>query len=306
MPLFHQGRPLALRVGDYQEIRLRAPIAAPDARRVAGALKDPAVGAYPPEQVHLLLDAQDTRDGVLAAPDRFAHLTRPTDTVFLFFYGHGCLGEDDLYYFMTRDVVLTPGLLVRKGTGARGPEILERLRALPAGKLLFVIHACDSGHINPSLGAPEDVLGAPPSATLGGQVLATGAGRAPITASRPAQLSFYRHSDPHSYFGQALIDGLSGRGVADSGGYIGLNELYQHVYLRVKVATDGAQDPVLTIVQVSALPGRALSGRPSRHPGSPADPADSAARHGGHRLRRLGTRSGTSRWSTLPAGTSAR
>jgi uncharacterized caspase-like protein len=169
--------------------------------------------------------------------------------MFLYFCGHGVLGEDGVYYFTTHDTVLTPGNLVRKGTGVSGPEILDRLRAIPARKLLFVINACFSGHLSPALGAPAGGIGTPPSATLGVEILATGEGRALITASRPTQKSYYRHSDPHTFFGQALIDGLRGRGMADSGGYIGLYELYQHIYARVKAATHGAQEPVLTILQ---------------------------------------------------------
>src|SRR5688572_22927563 len=61
-------------VGDYREPILHAPITAEDARGIAGALKDPAVGAYPPERVYQLQDAKATRDGVLVAPDQLALL----------------------------------------------------------------------------------------------------------------------------------------------------------------------------------------------------------------------------------------
>jgi hypothetical protein len=249
MPLFVQGHSIVIGVGDHQEPLLRAPITAADAQGVADALKDPAVGGYPPDRVYLLQDAQATRDSTLVALEQLAHLTSPTDTVFFYFCGHGVLGEDGLYYFTTQDTVLTPDNLVRKGTGVSGPEILDRLRAIPARKLLFIINACFSGHLSPALGAPQDGLGTPPSATLGVEVLATGEGRALITASRPMQKSYYRHSDPHTVFGQALIDGLRGQGVANSGGYIGLYELYQHIFTRVKAATNGDQEPVLTILQ---------------------------------------------------------
>ena len=249
MPLFKQGHALAIGVGDYREPVLRAPITVADAKGFTKALTDPAIGAYPPKQVELLHDARATRAGTIAAFQQLAQRATSSDTVVIFFCGHGILGEDGLYYFTTQDTTLTPANLVKAGTALSGPEILDLLRAIPAQKLLFVINACLSGHVSPTLGPPEGVLGAPPSATLGVQVLATGEGRALITASRSTQYSYYQHDQQHTYFGQALIDGLRGQGVPNCGDYIGLYELYQHVYASVKAASTGAQEPVLTILQ---------------------------------------------------------
>ena len=78
--------------------------------------------------------------------------------------------------------------------------------------------------------------------------MGTGEGRALITASRAVQLSYFKSDNPHSYFGQALIDGLRGAGQGSSG-YIGLYELYQYIYTSVRAATSSQQDPVLTILQ---------------------------------------------------------
>ena len=263
MALFEQGHAISIGVGAYREPALRAPITVADARGVADALADPAVGAYPAAKVMLLHDDQATRAGVMAALRQLADRVTPADTVVLFFCGHGILGEDGLYYFTTQDTALTPDNQVRAGTGLSGPEILDLLRAIKAQKLLFLINACFSGHLNPTLGPEGGALGAPPSAALGVQVLATGEGRALITASRPTQYSYYRHEQPHTYFGQALIDGLRGQGVPDRGGYVGLFELYQHVYERVSAASGRAQEPVLTLLQgvgpfpVALYPGAA-------------------------------------------------
>jgi uncharacterized caspase-like protein len=250
MSRFQHGHALVIGVADYQDpgLKLRVPITLADARGVADALRNPKVAAYPDGQVKLLLDAQATRAGVLAALEGFAQAVRSEDTAFLFFCGHGVLGEDGLYYFTTHDTVLTAGQKARKETGVSAPQLLDLLRQVKAQRLVFLINACFSGHLSPTLG-PADVLGAPPSATLGVEVLGTGEGRVLITASRPSQYSFYREDQPHSYFGQALIDGLSGKGVPDSGGYVGLYELYLYLHQSVKAAAGGAQEPVLNIVQ---------------------------------------------------------
>jgi hypothetical protein len=249
MTLFGQGHALAVGVGDYKEPVLKAPITVSDAEGVAVALADPAVGAYHPEHVRLLHNDRATRADLIAALEGLAERASSADTVFVFFCGHGILGEDGLYYFTTQDTVLTASNLVKAGTGLSGPEILGLLRAIPAQKLLFVINACFSGHVSPALSPAEPRLGSPPSAALGVEVLATGEGRALITASRPTQYSYYRKDQSNTYFGRALIDGLRGKGVPNSGGYIGLYELYQHVYRKVHESSAGEQEPVLTILQ---------------------------------------------------------
>ncbi|HYN90134.1 MAG TPA: hypothetical protein VER55_16485, partial [Ardenticatenaceae bacterium] len=114
-------------------------------------------------------------------------------------------------------------------------------------KLLFLINACFSGHVTSTLGRGK-VLGAPPAATLGMEILATGEGRALITASRPSQYSYYLNTDQYTYFGQALLEGLRGASVPNTGGYIGLYELYQHIYRSVRARAE-SQEPMLTILQ---------------------------------------------------------
>jgi hypothetical protein len=248
MATFQQGHALSIGVGTYQDPAWNAPITVADATEFAEALKDPAGGGYPAAQVELLHDAQATREGVKAALAGLAKRAKEGDTTVVYFCGHGVLGDDGLYHFTTHDTAFTPGKKAKAGTGLSAPEILELLRKVNAQKLLFLINACFSGHLGPTLG-PSEALGAPLSATLSAEVLGTGEGRVLITASRPSQFSFYRKQDRHTYFGQALIDGLRGQGVRDSGGYVGLYELYQHLYARVKTMTDDAQEPVLNIVR---------------------------------------------------------
>ncbi len=254
MPLFEQGHALLIGVADYQDpgLKLSVPITVADATGVADALVDPAVGAYPPGQVKVLQDARATRPGVVAALEALAKTVKSTDTAFLFFCGHGVLGEDGLYYFTTQDTVLTPELKARKDTGLSAPLLVELLRKIRAQKLLFVINACFSGHVSPTLSPDTERLGAPPSATLKAEVLALGEGRAILTASRPTQPSYFSKQQTNTYFGRALIDGLRGDGSAGAGGYVGLYELYQHVHARVGAvvgALGGAQEPMLTILQ---------------------------------------------------------
>src|SRR4051794_1925538 len=113
MPFFQQGHALVIGVADYQDpgLRLPKPMTVADAKGIADALKDPSVGAYPPDQVRLIPDQgrRATREEVIQALKQLAGRTTPTDTAFLFFCGHGVLGEDGRYYLTTQDTVLTAG-----------------------------------------------------------------------------------------------------------------------------------------------------------------------------------------------------
>ena len=62
----------------------------------------------------------------------------------------------------------------------------------------------------------------------------------------------YDESQPRTYFGQALIDGLSGKDIVTQSAYVGLFELYEALYRRVKAETnkfDPIQEPMLTLLQ---------------------------------------------------------
>lgn len=245
MTIFTSGHALLIGVGTYQDSRWNAPITVADATGVADALRDPAVSAYPEGQVALLTDAQATCEGVTRALEQFATQVGPDDTALLFFCGHGAPGTNGAYHFAPHDAAFTADNRIEAGTGLSRDVLLPLLRTIKTRKLLLFINACFSGHLHPG------VLGAPPAAMLGIDILGTGEGRALITASRPTQYSYYDREAPRTFFGQALVDGLRGQ-ASGNGGYIGLYELYQYLYTSVQTAAtrvNGTQEPVLTIQQ---------------------------------------------------------
>lgn len=276
MALFAQGRGLVIGVGEYQDERWRAPVTVRDAEAVFTALTDPQVGGYPASQVMRMYDERATRELVLAGLKRLAGAAQATDTAVIFFCGHGALGDDGQYYFATHDTVFTPSQKIQAGTGLSAPELLEQLRAIKAQKLLLIVNACFAGHLQATatLGAAADGLGAPPSSTFNAEVLATGEGRVILSASRPSQYSYYPQQAEHTHFGQALLDGLRGKGVANSDGYVGLYELYTYIYKYVTTTVGklgGAQEPVITVLRgvgpfpVAHYPGATPSGLGAPH-----------------------------------------
>lgn len=233
MPFIH-GYALVIGIGSYQhEPRLHVPITAADARAVAAVLRDPQACGYPADQVTLLHDGSATRDGILAALDELAQRTKPDDTVFLFYSGHGDLDKNGIYHLTTHDTRLADGDIVAD-TGISQGELLDKLRAVKAGRLLLFFNACFSGNVAPTLSADEQppTLGTMLPEQTAAAILSTGSGRAIVTAARESQYSFIG-TGTLTIFAQTLVDGLRGTDIPNREGAITLFDLYARLYDRV-------------------------------------------------------------------------
>ncbi len=250
---FSQGRALLIGVGTYRHAPwLDVPICAADARAVAAVLRDPDYCGYPADRVSVVHDASASRDGVLAALDDLAAQAGEDDTVLLFFCGHGGYGDDGEYYLTTHDTRIHNGK-VASGSGLRDSELLERLRAVKAKRLLLLVNACHAGALSPTLGPAEPTFGDTPlPGATAAALLATGEGRIVITACRDQQVS-YIGTGALSLFTQALVDGLRGEGTRGSRGYVSAFDLYVHLYDSVKEAAEQrygkTQEPELTVLK---------------------------------------------------------
>ncbi|NTW00305.1 MAG: hypothetical protein HGA19_03250 [Oscillochloris sp.] len=214
--------------------QLSVPITAADASAVAAVLCDPQYCGYPPEQVTLLSGAAANREGVMAALDALAARAGEGDTVFVFYVGHGEYGDDG-YYLTTHDTQLA-GRKVVVGAGIREAELIDRLRAIKARRLLLIVNACHSGEISPVLAPGEEPLtGTPLPPQVSAALLGTGEGRVIISACRESQYSFIGPG-PLTLFSQALVDGLQGKGVRSNRGYISVFDLYTHLYFALDEA----------------------------------------------------------------------
>ncbi|MFN8444376.1 MAG: caspase family protein [Caldilineaceae bacterium] len=255
MAYYTQGHALLIGVGSYPNIaNADVPVTVRDAQALEGVLRDGNLCGYPAEQVTLLHDQQCTREAILAALDQLASRTQAESTLFLFYAGHGQFGSDGQYYLTTHDTRLE-GSRVAAGSGISDGELIERLRAIPAKRLLLIFNACHSGAIAPDLAldAPPAAFAslAPPENALEA-ILATGEGRIIITACRPDQKSWIG-SGQLTIFTQALVDGLRGQGyVPNNGGYISAYGLYEHLYDTVKEDAEELgqpQEPELTVLR---------------------------------------------------------
>jgi Caspase domain len=259
MPHF-AAHALVIGIGSYTHApQLNVPITAADAGAVAAVLRDPQFCGYPTEQVAVLTDATTSRTGVLAALDDLAARVSEQNTVFIFYAGHGEY-SDEGYELTTHDTRLT-GRKVSAGSGLREAELIAKLRAIKAKRLLLIINACHAGEISPVLAPGENPLtGTPLPPQVSAALLGTGEGRVIISACRENQYSFIGPG-PLTLFTQALVDGLQGKGASSNRGYISVFDLYTHLYFALDEAVPRTvsaavrqrygekQEPELTILK---------------------------------------------------------
>ena len=261
---FAAGHALLIGVGQYQfEPHLSVPATAADAQALEAALRDDKYCGYPQDQVRLLVDAAASRQGILGALDELTQRTNENATVTIFYSGHGIVDAHQTYYLTTTDTKLggTPGKrTIVDNSAISQQELLEKLRALKAKRLLLIFNACHSGEVSPVLDADgTPFTGQNPPADTTAAALATGSGRVIITACRENQYAFIGNGK-QTIFTQALLEGLHGEGVGSRGGYISAFDLYTYLYYAVGEAVQqlpesvrtkygGVQEPELTVLK---------------------------------------------------------
>jgi len=259
---FDKGRALIIGVGSYMNIpNWSVPTTINDAAAVDTVLREPTYAGYADGKVTLLSNEKASRQGILDALDALGQAA-DDETIFLFYAGHGHYGEDGTYYLTTYDTKLTPNRKVQDGSALSHAELLTRLQAIKARRVLLIFNACHSGEVAPVLDADGTLFSGqnpPPDTTAA--ALATGSGRVIITACREQQYAFVG-SGAQTIFAQALADGLRGGGtVVGNAGYISAFDLYTHLYYAVDRAVQrippamrqpyagGVQQPELTVIK---------------------------------------------------------
>jgi len=239
MAVFDQGHALVVGVG------ADLPNTVDDATGLAGILRDPARCAYPVDQVHLLTGENATRERILSALDALAQSAGSGSTVVVYYSGHGyrvAAPTGEFYYLMPYGYDLE--LLYQ--TAVSGAEFADRLRAIPAQKLLLLLDCCHAGGVGEAK-APGLQMAKSPLPPEAHSLLAEGSGRVLIASSQEDELSFAGR--PYSAFTLALIEALCGAGVAKEDGTVRVADLALHAREVVPGRTDGRQHPILHFEQ---------------------------------------------------------
>ncbi len=239
MVVFDQGYALVVGVG------ADLPNTVDDAAGLADILEDPARCAYPPDQVHLLTGEQATRDAILSTLDALSQSTNSQSAVIVYFSGHGyqvASPTGEFYYLLPYGY----DLYRLYQTAISGAEFTDRLRAIPARKLLVLLDCCHAGGVGEAR-APGLQLAKSPLPPEAQRLLAEGSGRVLIASSREDELSFA--GKPYSAFTLALTETLCGAGVAKKDGYVRVADLALHAREVVPGRTGGRQHPILHFEQ---------------------------------------------------------
>ncbi len=236
---FHQG--FALSIGAGADL----PNTVDDAVALADILKDPERCAYLPAQVYTLTGESARRDHVLAALDGLAQSADPQSTVIIYFSGHGYQVTSSIGRF---HFLMPYGYDVNKlsETAISGTEFADRLRAIPAQKLLILLDCCHAGGVGEAK-APGLELAKAPLPAEAQNLLAEGSGRVLIASSREDEYSY--GGRPYSAFTLALIEALCGTGVAKRDGYVRVSDLALHAREVVPGRTGDKQHPILHFEQ---------------------------------------------------------
>ncbi|MBM7773382.1 phosphate starvation-inducible membrane PsiE [Actinokineospora baliensis] len=213
----------------YQDSGLRE-LRAPrqDADQLAGVLGDPDIGGFSVRTLHNE-SAADTNEAI---EDFFADRA-PDDLLLLYFSGHGVKDESGDLYFATTGTKLN-----RLGATAVAANFVRRLMGRTrARRVVLLLDCCYAGAFGRGM-----VARAGTSMALEEQF--QGRGRAVITASSAMEYAFEGQeltdtaAGAPSVFTSALVEGLrTGDADRDQDGRVGLDELYEYVYDKVRAAT---------------------------------------------------------------------
>ncbi len=214
-----------------------------DANGLAAILRDEGRCAYPPSQIHQLTGPSATRAAILTALDALAQscALHPASCILVYFSGHGyqvSTSASDAYF------LLPYGYDVHrlKQTAISGAEFTAKLRAIPAQKLLVLLDCCHAGGVGDAKAPGLEFAKSPlPPETLA--LLAEGKGRVLIASSKEDELSYA--GKPYSAFTLALIESLSGVGVARQDGFVRVADVALHAREVVPGRTKGKQHPIL-------------------------------------------------------------
>lgn len=241
---FRSGRAFIVGIGEYETLSDlgRAPIY--DADDMEKLLVSPKHCGYPAENVRVLRNLEASRSAVISGLMELATQTQPSDTVVVYFSGHGAQrtsGPNLGTYLCPPDFDSKRP----RETGIEAEELSELLQQIRAERLLVLIDACRSGGVARIKAEDgEDLL----KWEFGGarlDKLAAGKGRVIISASDANQDSMILGRYRNSVFTHFVLEGLQG-GVNDrSDGLIHVLDLFDYVAQKVKMEV-GDQNPVLT------------------------------------------------------------
>lgn len=216
------------------------PVTAQDATGVASLLRDPARCAYDPARVQLLAGEAAGRGPVLAALDALATQARldPESTAIVYFSGHGIALPEPYLLPYGYDLQDLPG------TAIPGALFTEKLRQIPARKLLVLLDCCHAAR-QAEAGIKAPPLPQAPAPPQVFEELKRSSGRVVIASSRKDEYSYT--GSPYSIFTATLLEGLAGYGSFEQDGFARVLDVALYTNRMVANRTQDRQHPILKV-----------------------------------------------------------
>jgi tetratricopeptide (TPR) repeat protein len=214
---------------------------AKDARDVATALTDPAVGRFKRENVRVLVDEAATTAAIKEGLEFIASRALDRDLVVIYLSSHGSPGKADLAnegYFITYDTDKTKLYSTAISMASFANDVNKRIVA--KRKIVF-LDTCYSGQAVEDGGKALRLAGDAQD-TLASQL--SGYGSVVITASSPNERSWESDKIQNGFFTSVLLESLRKKN-----GQLSLDEIYgvleAEVPKRVKLANKPSQTPTI-------------------------------------------------------------
>ena len=233
------GVALVIGVGDYLRAERvpRLPFATRDALALADSLADPALCAFPADQVVVLTDGEARRDEVVQRLSRWLPAqARNTDLVVIYFAGHGIVqpvGRREEGFLLPHDA--DPDDVITRGIAMS--DLARWIDGLDTRAVVVCLDCCHAGMV---LGQ-RDASSSARNMELRPAILQgmAGRGRYLIASCDEGQKSFECADLGHGLFTYHLLQGIAGAADSDGDGRVGLAELFN--YVSREVARDARQ-----------------------------------------------------------------
>lgn len=223
------------------------PVTVQDAKALADLLVDPTRCAFPPDQVHLLIEASATRPAILATLDRLAQDSKPDTTTIVYFAGHGYRiqwpGQSEAFYLLPYGYNLED----LPNTAISGIEFIGKLQAIQTKKLLVLLDCCHANNVGQQEANGVVAINSPLPPQID-DLLNEGSGQVILASSRADEYSHVNTS--YSEFAIALMEGLAGADVIEKDGYVRVLDVALYVSRRVSNRTDDKQHPILKVANL--------------------------------------------------------
>ncbi|MBI3928021.1 MAG: caspase family protein [Armatimonadetes bacterium] len=235
---------------DRYEAGLQLGFARSDAESIARSFKP---GLFQDVNVHLMTDAQATRQGILSELEKLGQKAQPQDALLVYLAGHGTV-LGDIYYFLPYDARVDEEDAIRS-SALSSIDLADALSGVPATKQLVVLDSCHSGAAAGALGkylASRDALGL----IRAQQNLARSSGTFLIAASTAEQYAKEFPELGHGVLTYAFLTGLgleggAARAATQANGEVTVNALLNYLSQQVPSLTEKYHGGRQDIVQYS-------------------------------------------------------